>query len=407
MVSNGPKFITNPEATAAHSVARANPSKKGILPSAQLLASGSKELDKLGVKQITYNLFIGDLCADGTIPYTYNGVTYKFNAGIVGSYDYLVPTYNAKGIQISMILLNNKKGDQTLIHPWSRGGKANYYAFNAADDAGTKKLEAVASFLADRYSGTGHGTIDNWIIGNEVNARADWHYMKNVECMNFANEYANSFRIFYNAIKAQNGNARIYLPIDQQWSRSANASKYYSSVDFLNCFNAIVSTTGNIDWHCAIHPYDVPLTDPVAWSRKYATMASDTPYITMQNIGIMTDYLSQKAFLAPNGQVRSVLCSEVGYGSTKGEEIQAASVVYGFLQAVNNRHIDGFILSREQDDAAEIRQGLPLGLITQDGRHKLAWEFYQGIDGANAASYRNRAASIIGVQDIASILNGR
>ena len=49
--------------------------------------------------------------------------------------------------------------------------------FNTVDQAGLEKLEAVAAFLGQRYSGTGHGTVDNWIVGNEVNARNEWNYM--------------------------------------------------------------------------------------------------------------------------------------------------------------------------------------------------------------------------------------
>ena len=310
---------------------------------------------------------------------------------------------------MTMVVLNNLTGDPTLIHPLSRSSvTANYYAFNTAEQAGVEKLEAVASFLAQRYSGNGHGTVDNWVIGNEVNARADWNYMSAVDVTTFANEYAKAIRIFYNGIKSENGNARVYISVDQQWAKASNAALYYGSRSFLDVFNAIMMTEGNIDWHVAVHPYDVPLYDPIPWSSSSRVQHSqNTAYITMQNIDVLTDYLCQKSLLAPNGQVRSVICSEQGYTSLQGENIQAAAITYGYLQAMANQHIDGFILSRELDDAGEIGQGLANGIVNLNGTHKLAYDYYRNIDGANAAQYAAAAAATIGVSDMSQILTVR
>ena len=87
--------------------------------------------------------------------------------------------------------------------------------------------------------------------------------------------------------------------------------------------------------------------------------------------------------------------------------MQAASVVYGYLQAVNNQHIDGFILSRELDDAGEAAQGLSLGLISSGGTRKLAWHWYMEIDGDNAQRIIAEAAAVIGVEDIRTLLTPR
>ena len=47
------------------------------------------------------------------------------------------------------------------------------------------------------------------------------------------------------------------------------------------------------------------------------------------------DYLSRKDFTSPKGEVRSVLCSEVGYSSSSGAPAQASSLVFAYLQAEN------------------------------------------------------------------------
>lgn len=401
---SGYHYITNPEACATHTTGRLYHGKKGIIPSSTML--GTNDMQALGIQQISYNLNLGQLVTGGGVNYTYNGKTYSFNASIVSQYDFLIPLLNKKGVQVDMVLLNDLAGNQVLIHPLAVGGSAHYYALNAANQAGVNELEAVASFLGSRYSGQ-HGKIDNWIIGNEVNARADWNYMAAVDINTFAAEYEKAVRIMYNGIRSENGNAQIYASIDQQWSRASNAALYYGSRPFLESYNAIAKAGGDYDWHVAVHPYDIPLYDPTAWSQgAHASHSQASPYVTMQNIDVLTDYLSQPSLISPTGQVRSVLCSEVGYTSLSagGEQTQAAAIIYGYSQAMVNQHIDGFILSREQDDAGEIGQGLANGICNLDTSHKLGWSWYQQAD---SAAIKAQAAQTIGVANLQSILTVR
>ena len=69
-----------------------------------------------------------------------------------------------------------------------------------------------------------------------------------------------------------------------------------------------------------------------------------------------------------------------------------------------NQHIDGFILSREQDDAGEIGQGLANGVCNLDTSHKLGWSWYQQAD---SAAIQAQAAQAIGVSSLQSILTAR
>ena len=406
---SGFHYITNPEASATHTTGRLYHGKKGIIPSSTML--GTNDMQSLGIQQVSYNLNLGQLVTGGGVNYTYNGKKYSFNSSIVSQYDFLIPLLNKKGVQVSMVLLNDLAGNGVLIHPLAtdaaaQGAAPHYYALNTANQAGVDELEAVASFLGSRYSGQ-HGKIDNWIIGNEVNARADWNYMTPVDINTFAAEYEKAVRIFYNGIRSENANAQIYTSVDQQWSRASNAALYYGSKPFLDSYNAIAKAGGDYDWHVAVHPYDIPLYDPSAWSQSaHASHSQSSPYITMQNIDVLTDYLSQASLISPTGQVRSVICSEVGYTSLSagGEQTQAAAIIYGYAQAMANQHIDGFILSREQDDAGEIGQGLANGVCNLDTSHKLGWSWYQQAD---SPAIQAQAAQTIGVSSLQSILTAR
>ncbi len=404
-VSNA-AYITNPEAIATHTVARVQAGKKGIIPESTMIHSG--DIVTLGIDQCSYNLLMSQLLnkSGAQITYNYNGKTYSFNAGTVQAYDWLISMFKQNGISCTMVLLNDWHADLTSINPLSRSAGHSYYAYNAADQAGVELLAAIGSFLASRYSNQGLGQIDNFVIGNEINARYLWNYMSNVDATTFAVQNANAFRVFYNAIKSQNANANVYTCIDQMWATTNEPNKYYAGKEYLDLFNSYISSEGNINWSLAVHPYDVPLTNSYAWanSTKYVTHDISSPYVAMQNIEVVTDYMCTQPFRAPNGEVRSIICSEVGYSSHAGEAVQAAAITYAYEVAMNNQHIDAFIYNKEMDASAELAQGLALGLVTQGGAHKQAYTYYQNLDGANAQQYINAAAATIGVSDLNSII---
>ena len=400
-------YVQNPEATATHTTARRDHGKKGLLPESTLLHSGT--VKSAGVQQITYNVLLGDILSGTGITYNYNGKTYTFSKAAVGQLDDLVPLMNNQGIQVTLILLNNWAAGGTYVHPLSRDNTSqNYYAFNTVDQAAVEKLEAVAAFLGERFSNTGHGTVDNWIVGNEINARSPWHYMTASAGINvFTAEYAKAFRIFYNGLKSANANCRVYTCVDNEYA-VADSSAHYAGQTWLALFNQTISGSGNIGWDVAVHPYDYPLYDPLVWlqTTNYPTKVNHTQsssYVTMANIDVFTDYMSTTAMLAPNGQVRSIICSEQGYVSVPSEDYQAAAVVYGYLQALNNQHIDAFILSREMDHQTEIAQGLAMGIRGTNKTAKKALSWYST---AETAATQAAASAIIGAP-IATLLTPR
>lgn len=412
-----PQYITNPEALAAYRASYpVRTSIKGILVD-PLKLTGT-ELDDLGVQHAAYNIPIANILGETTnanypsIYYTYNGRTYVFNGQRIAEYDHVFSTLTGKNITITAILLNNKSSAHPqLIHPLSRNGSAYYYAFNAAEEDGVETLAAVGAFLAQRYRDSEHGTVMNWIVGNEVNVRSDWNYMDYVDIDTYAREYANAVRVFYNSIKSMNANARIYISMDQQWNRDLKTNNSYDTRDLLDSFNAIVSAEGNIDWGLAHHPYAYPLDNTTFWnsSRKIMSLitdSQDTSIVTMQNIHVVTDYLQQEELLTADGEVRPVILSELGYTSLDGETNQAAAFVYAYYAADSNPYIDALLLSRQTDAPEEIAQGLALGLSTQGGQRKYIYEIFKNIDKPGSEVYTEFAKNVIGISSWSEITGG-
>lgn len=396
-------YITNPETLAAYTSVRNDTGIKGILPDITRVSNG--ELQDLGIQQVVYNIDIGEICSaesvSGAIPFDYNGQTYWFNADLVAKYDSTIRGLNSFGMQVTLVLLNGGTGayGQDLIHPLAEGGVCPGYALNVADASGTNHLKAIGAFLGQRYSGQlGYGQVDNWIIGNEVNARTSWWYTGSASLDLNVNIYVKAFRIIYNEIKSMNANVRIYNSIDQEWNRKSNPGSFLAK-GYLDQFNYYIIREGNIDWGLSYHPYNSPLYDPYAWNGPAVWVKDSitTPYITMQNIDILIDYMHQDQFLNPAGEVRSISLAEIGYTSDFGTEAQEASVAYGYLKAASLPDVDAFMLFRQTDEAYEMESHLALGLYDLNGNKKPAYEIYKNLGTANEAAAKARASEIIGM----------
>lgn len=408
-------YVTNPEEVAVYkSNGDVSTSKKGLLIDPNKLRSS--ELDDLGVQHAAYNIPVSRILGESTgsvyptIYYPYNGKSYAFNGEVMSEYDLVFSTLTDKEIEITAILLNDVSPQYPqLIHPLARSGigSAPYYAFNGSDESGMEYLAAIGSFLAERYSGkaNGRGVVSNWIIANEINARKEWNYMEYVDLKTYVREYAEAFRVFYNVIKTVNAENNIYISLDQQWNRNISGSTNYDARDILDEFNRQIKKEGNIDWGLAIHPYNVPLTTPYIWKpTKYVKDSPDTSMVSMDNIEVVTDYMEQEEFLTDDGEVRSVILSELGYTSLKGEEVQAAAIVYAYKKAEANPHIDSILFSRQTDAVEEVAQGLAFGLNHADGSPKYAYNIYKYMDTDQQEQHTAFAKSIIGISDWSQIL---
>ena len=378
-----PKYITNPGACAGYNYGgMQHNSIKGLLPYPLRL----NELADLGVNYCSYNIPLSHiLSTSGGIAYTYGGVTYHFNAQVMNNYDDLFKRLNAMGIDVAAIILNdaNVGAFPEITHPSARSGStAPYYMFNASDDRGVKALAAIGSFLANRYSGSGHGNVSMWIIANEVNARKEYNYMQHVDVNTYTTAFTRAFRVFYNAIKSQNAGAKVYIPIDQRWTYNTEKTGDYDAKDVLDIFSASISSHGNIDWGLAAHPYSFPNGNTAFWNpSKYVNHSDSTPCITMENIEVLTGYMQRENMLDTQGRVRSIILSEVGYSSTSGEAVQAAAFAYAYTKMVKDGHIDALMLSRQVDAGDEIAAlGLALGLENTGGGHKQIYNVYKYID---------------------------
>ena len=384
-------YILNPEAAATkatYSISEATGNKKGITaywPYANLLSD-------LGVGYAGTTIDTAAFFNGGGINYTYNGKTYSFNAQEVKMTDTIVSLYNAQNTDVCMIIVNSySAGTADMVHPGALGTGKNphYYSVNVTTQAGEEKFAAFMSFLANRYSGGKLGSVQSYVIGNEVNSSDSWHYAGEIPVELFAADYARQFRVAYNAIKSHNSAANVYICTDQRWLHNDGGSSYGGKA-VIDGFNAEILRTGNINWGLSFHPYAVPLTHSSFWTTapgygalRLVDNTVNTKMITPLNMNVVTDYFQQPQFLAPTGTVRNIIISELGFssmGAGNDENIQAAAIAYSYKLIAANPYIKMVLYSAMLDNPVEVQQGLANGLLNSNGAPKPAYYVYQAVD---------------------------
>lgn len=401
-------YLTNPQilSTFTHGNRIATTSKKGLFPDPLRL----EQLAATGAQHTQYQILLTDLISTkttGVIPYAYNGKVYSFDAATVMQYDYLLTYCQQRNISMTMVcLIGNKKGLEVMINPYSRATytKAKtYFMPNASEALGVDYLAATYAFLAERYNGLqGHGQIDNFVIGNEVTAFVQWNYMPaGTSLTAYVEEYAKVLRVAYTAVKSKNSAARVFTSCDQRYNRNEKNNTVFDTRDFVEALAANTAAQGNFSWGVSIHPYNCPLTSATWWNKTsyYARMVNhtqNTPYLTIENLEVFTDFMCTPAMLTSAGGVRPIIIDEIGYTSTQGEKNQAAAIVYAYKQVEANQYIKSVVFHNTTDIAEEVKQGLAEGLLNANGTPKLAYTWFTGMDGAQGSTYVTAAKGVIG-----------
>lgn len=405
--------IDNPQDIAENqSEYPSSDTKKGLLLDPELL--GTPLLTDLGVKHAIYNiplsLILGETtdAAYPTISYDFRGTTYYFNGAAIQSYDNLF-TYlsNIDMISTAIVLNDWNEAYPEMIHPLARDkdSGAYYYAFNTAEEAGCKHLEAIASFLAKRYSGGEYGLVSSWVIANEINQPLVWNYMDTEDLDYYAAEFEKALRIFYNAVKSNYAQAKVSYSIDHDWySNPRHKENYFNAKELITAINEAALKRGNYDWGLAIHPYPSPLTRVNYWTVDY-DKTENAPTLTVMNLNVVTDFLKQEEFLNTQGKVRPISVTELGFSSSSGEKLQAAAFAYCYYIINQNPYIDTFFLNRQTDSWEEVRQGLSFGIFEADHTDKFILDIFKYIDTEQAEDYTGFMLNILGADSLEEALS--
>lgn len=420
-ISN-PIYVTNPGDVASYTEPFPEAqSKKGLLIELDMLGDAMN----LGVKHTTINIPYHHIMG-GNLTYDYNGKTYHFNEELIASYDRMISAFSAKGIVVTAILLNGwNPANPELVHPGvQQSADAFYYGFNVATEEGYEESRAIFSFMAERYSGANddHGRVSNWIVGNEINNNKNWNYVGPMDINTYTKLYEKCFRVAYTAIKSHSKNARVYFSTDYEWKK-ANTNLQYAAKDFIDLFNAGISSEGNIEWGLAYHPYPYPMVEPEFWDDDQTGMVNntfDSPVVNFKNLNVLTDYFQQPQLLTAGKEVRPIILSEEGFTSHSASrgpvyDIQAAAFAYSYYLVDSNPYIDAYILNRQVDSITEVNTSCAFGLWSVDMTRpdkviavmpKNIYEVFKYIDTNKSLKYTEFAKPIIGINSWSEVIPG-
>lgn len=333
--------------------------KKGL----QVKDGMEDDASNLGVKHAVVNIALNHVASGSGIEYQYQGKTYYMNTGYIHELDRQIKELHNRGMVLTaVIVLQWNYQQQDLILPGARSYGYNLYGWNTQEATGKQHLEAICSFLANRYAAPDMGVV-NWICGNEVNAWKDYHYSGSVGFDQYMEYYAQAYQLLYNCVKHAYSNGRIYMSIDHTWTYNRRAN-CYTSKSVLDRFAQLMNQKGISDWMIAFHPYPAPELQSDFWNRTLDVIDSEnSPIITMANLSYFTEYVKKNY-----GAGKRIILSECGFTSvTNGndrQDIQAAAIAYGYYLTEANDMVDSFVVHRQVDHSAETQQGFHLGLWT-------------------------------------------
>lgn len=408
-----------------------NGSKKGLMIHNGMLS----DVEELGINEAFISIPLGQLLSNEPTDYSYeyNGRIYYFR-DVVGDYDVVIKKLSDAGINISVSFINPyEEGYEYLIYPEAqKNDNTYYYAFNTVTSEGKDAIEAACHYIAGRYNGGQRGLISNYIVGNEVNDNEAYNYTGEMEIEQYVSVYYQTFKTMYNALREENPDANVYVPLEQRWT-TKNTDKDYAGKDFLEIFDSLSKQDGNLYWNLAYHPYSCPIINRNVLMDNWLLVdadgvvvesgaVTDSPYtkiITMKNIEALTDYMRTDNMLNKDGNVRSIILSEQGYTSyipdgDVDEKLQAASIAYAYYKAEMNPYIDSFILNGQLDSTKEnsyMKFGLWNGVWDAENgefeatTRKYAYRMYKYIDTSESLKVTEFALKTLGISSWDAVID--
>lgn len=397
-----PYYISNPEAVAPYSfdfpVAA---SKKGL--EVQLLS----DAQMLGISYAVINvpvdsLLLGESSPD-SLSFIFDGKTYYVSREKLDSLDHRIKVLSDSGTIVYLNIILGAPGASTpeklkvLYYPDAlEGTTARLCAVNMDNADSVLYYAGLLNFLANRYTDPAgqYGFAGGWIIGYEVNSNRNYNYMGPAALAEYTDVYVKTLRIADTMLRSVYSNGRVYVSIGNNFNAASAELNYtgdenldYAARLFLERLCQTISISGDIPWNLSINPYPSDPANTSYWNDAYTLDSFDTPYITMNNIKVICDFMGQDNFLYASSKRRILVGSfgVSGQAVTSGEALQAAAFAYAYYTVASNDDLEALIWHRHVDSADE--SGLLLGLWANvegtslvPGKTKSIYDVFKYID---------------------------
>ena len=288
--------------------------------------------------------------------YEFEGKKYRF-------YDYCyfykwISTQNQAGFTTNVQFMISWEEDDSynlgqrhvLIDEDARTKTNAYYYAPASTGEGRQILRAFWSWVMTQLAER-NAHIDNFILGNEVNAPIYWHYSGNVNWQTKVRKYAISFYDMRKVIRSFSEKPRVSICLDHSWNHD-DEGRGIKAKDYLSIFHSALTElnegTPVDDWCLSMHLYPAVLFEPAIWQdapgfpQNLNTLSSDAYFVDGKNLSYITNYIKNIY-----GVNHRIMLTEQGFSSYRGENIQAASLAYSYYAAKYDPMVDCFILNAD------------------------------------------------------------
>ena len=390
-------------------------SKKGL--QAQMIS----DLQLLGVRHALINVALNEYIVgentESAVSFVYNGQTHYVSRAKLENLDHKVKSMTDSGMNVyfNVILTAPDENASEVVRSFYCDGydpNANSFALNTRSETAMKNFQAFMDYIASRYTrpDRAYGFVPNFILGFEVNSGRSWNNAGATSMQASVYSYHTAFRVAYAAMTSHYSNGRVYISLGNNFNSAAETpgaeadpAYDWSAKEYLDFFASVVRNSGDIDWGLSVNPYPSDQSMTEFWLDEYAKNEVTTPFVTMKNIGVLTEYMHGES-LTYNGKPRSIIIGEFGVGgdpsSNDSMSMQAAAYALAYYAAAQNEDIDAFIWHRHVDHAGE---GLCFGLWSSiDGNvqlplaKKTIYSVFAQIDTAKSGDVTSFVKTLVG-----------
>ncbi len=307
--------------------------------------------------------------SDDAIAYTCLGQTFYFYKDRLSALDHRVKSLTEAGMNVyfNIVMGKSESGDLDFLYLGNDQSSASLFAINTTTVPSSRYFIAFSEFMTERYSSENaeNGFVPGYILGYEVNTTGMWNHAGDIGFEDYVRYYENAYRILHSALKSKFANGRVFISVSNLFSAD-EATSDFGAKSFLDTFAQNIKAGGDIDWALAINPYASDPANTEFWLDENATHTPDTPYLTMKNLDVLSEFMKNEPLLY-NGDVRNIIISEFGingnYDDARNNDCQAGAYALAYAIADQNKDIDAFIYYRHVDYPAE---PVHLGLWTSN-----------------------------------------
>lgn len=375
------------------------------------------DLDDLGIRSITVNIFLGFLRSTpgaDRIAFDYHGKTYYAERKAISDYDKVLQYAAQHNILAAAIILvppAREIPDPTVAAtlPYPETDPSGIYVMpNLTNAEGLETYAAALDFLAERYSRPDkkYGRIQDWIMHNEVDAGWVWSNAGDKSELTYLYLYQKSMRTMYYIARQYNPHAKVFISLTHYWNWTDD-KHFYLPRHLLNDLVQFSHAEGDFEWAIAYHPYPESLFNPRTWEDRKVNDTFDTPLITFKNIEVLDAWTKQRRTMYRGFKRRAVFLSEQGFNSPdysqKSLTEQAAALCYAWKKIQPLDSIQAMQYHNWVDNRGE--GGLRIGLrkfpddAEDPGGKKPIWAVYQKLGTPEENQACAFAKPIIGIHN--------